>query len=493
MTNDREPASPRSRSALPASTLHLSALAILAAMSSVHCDDSSEDGSTASTTTQCTPGTGGTGPATGSGASNQGGRGATGGTGGSGAAPDNPLMASVKARIEKGQQTFRYDTFGDEAFWGGTLKLHTAIAGEANGGVGAGVSPTAALGLGLKVDAEALPAELVADIQAGKVDLEDPKTTLALLQLDAVVGVKGIFDGASLTSIGIQCALCHSTVDDSFAPGIGKRLDGWPNRDLNVGGIVSAAPDLTAVTTLLGVDLATLLDVLAGWGPGRFDAEVFLDGKAVRPDGKTGATLIPAAFGGSGVNLGTYTGWGSTTYWNAFVANLEMHGQGTFFDPRLEDATRFPIAAANDFGNVRNPTDLVTDKLADLHFYQLALEVPAPAPGSFDAAAADAGGALFAGKAKCATCHVPPLFTEPGWNLHTAEEIGIDDFQAQRSPEARYRTTPLRGLFTRQKGGFYHDGRFATLADVVAHYDTLGTLGLTDEEKGQLVEYLKSL
>jgi CxxC motif-containing protein (DUF1111 family) len=233
--------------------------------------------------------------------------------------------------------------------------------------------------------------------------------------------------------------------------------------------------------------------VLAGWGPGRFDAEVFLDGKAVRPDGKTGATLLPAAFGGSGVNLGTYTGWGSTTYWNAFVANLEMHGQGTFFDPRLEDATRFPIAAANDFGNVRSETDLITDKLADLHFYQLALEVPTPPPDSFDAAAADQGRALFAGKAKCATCHVPPLFTEPGWNLHTAEEIGIDDFQAQRSPEARYRTTPLRGLFTRSKGGFYHDGRFATLDDVVNHYDGFAALGLTAEEKAQLVQYLKSL
>jgi hypothetical protein len=496
MSNECAYPSQRSRSIFRSPVLQLSALAILAAGSLVHCDDSSEGnaGST-STSTQCPPGSGASGPATGAGATGAGGQasGGTAGMGGAGAAPVDPLLASVKQRLDKGRHTFRFETFGDEAFWGDTLKLHQAIAGADNGGVGAGVSPTAALGLGLKVDAAALPAQLVADIQANKVDLEDPKTTLALLELDAVVGVKGIFDAGNLTSIGIQCALCHSTVDDSFAPGIGNRLDGWPNRDLNVGAIVSAAPDLSAITSLLGVDQPTLLAVLAGWGPGRFDAEVFLDGKAVRPDGKTGATLLPAAFGGSGVNLGTYTGWGSTTYWNAFVANLEMHGQGTFFDPRLEDATRFPIAAANDFGNVRSETDLITDKLADLHFYQLALEVPTPPPDSFDAAAADQGRALFAGKAKCATCHVPPLFTEPGWNLHTAEEIGIDDFQAQRSPEARYRTTPLRGLFTRSKGGFYHDGRFATLDDVVNHYDGFAALGLTAEEKAQLVQYLKSL
>ncbi|MEJ7734141.1 MAG: hypothetical protein WKG00_33725 [Polyangiaceae bacterium] len=463
----------------------------------VHCD--SDDDGDGSTTTQCPPGTtasattGNTGGATGSGGSG-GTAGSSSGGGGSGAAPTDPLLASVAKRLERGREIFRFDTFGDEAFWGDTLQLHRAISGEANGGVGAGVSPTAALGLGLKVDAEALPAALVADIQAGNVDLEDPKTTLALLELDAVVGVTGVFDAnKNLTSMGIQCALCHSTVDDSFAPGIGKRLDGWPNRDLNVGAIISAAPDLSVVTTLLGVDKPTLLAVLAGWGPGKFDAEVFLDGKAVRPDGKTGATLIPAAFGGSGVNLGTYTGWGSTTYWNAFVANLEMHGQGTFHDARLEDATRFPIAAANDFGNVNVKPDLVTSKLGDLHFYQLALEVPVPPADSFDAALAMEGQALFDGKAKCATCHVPPLFTEPGWNVHTPEEIGIDDFQAERSPEGKYRTTPLRGLHARAKGGFYHDGRFETLADVVDHYDAHFATALTADEKTKLVEYLKSL
>ena len=487
------------RAALGSPTLRLASVLAGAALL-VHCDADGDDGGA---TTQCPPGNSssaasGTGGSASSGNGGNGGNGgmSTGGGGSGGGRPMDPLLASVAQRLERGREIFRSDTFGDEAFWGDTLKLHQAIAGDAHGGVGPGVSPTAALGLGLKVDAEALPAALVADIQAGNVDLEDPATTLALLQLDAVVGVSGIFDDQQqLVSMGIQCALCHSTVDDSFAPGMGKRLDGWPNRDLNVGGIVSASPDLSAVTTLLGVDQATLLAVLGGWGPGKFDAEVFLDGKAVRPDGKTGATLIPAAFGGSGVNLGTYTGWGSTTYWNAFVANLEMHGQGTFHDARLEDSVRFPIAAANDFGAITTAPadDKVTSKLADLHFYQLALEVPAPPPGSFDAAMAAEGQVLFDGKAKCATCHVPPLFTEPGWNLHTPAEIGIDDFQAERSPEQGYRTTPLRGLFTRAKGGFYHDGRFAALGDVVDHYDAHFATALSAAEKAKLVEYLKSL
>ena len=193
------------------------------------------------------------------------------------------------------------------------------------------------------------------------------------------------------------------------------------------------------------------------------------------------------------MNLGTWTGFGSTTYWNAFVANLEMHGQGTFYDPRLNDPIQFPVAARAGFGNVRNTPDLVTPKLAALHFYQLAIPAPAPPEGSFDSAAAGRGEAVFTGKANCASCHVPPLFTEPGWNMHTAAEIGIDDFQASRAPDRRYRTTPLRGLFTREKGGFYHDGRFATVRDVVDHYDVFFVLGLSEQEKSDLVEYLRSL
>lgn len=339
-----------------------------------------------------------------------------------------------------------------------------------------------------------MPGQLLALLRQGKVDLNDPATTLALLKLNAVIGVKGGFDShGQLKTVGIQCALCHSTVDNSFGPGIGRRLDGWPNRDLNVGAIMSLAPDLTPLTNALGVDAATVRAVLASWGPGKFDAELLLDGKAFRPDGGSAATLLPAAFGLAGVNLHTYTGWGSVTHWNALVANLEMGGRGTFYDPRLADAEKFPIAAARGAYNVRNSPDLVTAKLPALHFYQLALPAPEPPRGSYDATAAKAGRALFNGKAQCASCHVPPLFTEPGWNMHTAAEIGIDDFQAQRSPDERYRTTPLSGLFAREQGGFYHDGRFATYRAVVDHYDAHLKTNLSEGEKKNLIEYLKSL
>lgn len=406
----------------------------------------------------------------------------------------DPVQENALRMIEEGRQIFRHDTFGDEVFWGDALKMHQAIAGEANGGVGAGVSPNTALSVGLKVDMDALPAELVEQVQAGEVDLDDPATTLALLQLNAVVGVTGFFDDdGALESFGIQCALCHSTVDDAFAPGIGHRLDGWANRDLNVGAIINLSPDLSVVTDLIGVDDETLRTVLNSWGPGKFDAEVFLDGKAFRPDGGSAATLIPAAFNMAGVSLHTWTGWGSVTHWNAFVANLEMHGQGTFYDPRLNDAEQFPIAAAAGFGNVRNENDLITSKLASLQFYQLSLPAPIPPPDSFNPEAAARGAELFTGKAQCATCHVPPLFMEPGWPMHTAEEIGIDDFQSSRSPDQMYRTAPLAGLWTHTTGGFYHDGRFPTLLDVIGHYNIHFGLGLTAEEIDDLAQYLMSI
>ena len=293
--------------------------------------------------------------------------------------------------------------------------------------------------------------------------------------------------------MGIQCALCHSTVDNSLAPGIGHRLDGWANRDLNVGAIVALAPNLKPIADLLGVDEAIVRTVLNSWGPGHFDAELPMDGKAFRPDGKTAATLIPPAFGLAGVNLHTWTGWGSVTHWNAFVANLEMHGKGTFFDPRLNDVVKFPVAARAGFGNVRNQPDLITAKLGPLHFYQLGIPAPKPPAGSFDAEAAVRGKEVFNGPAKCATCHVPPLFTEPGWNMHTPADICVDEFQANRAPDGRYRTAPLKGLFSHTKGGFYHDGRFATLGEVVQHYQSCMNLGLSDSQALDLVEYLKSL
>jgi hypothetical protein len=407
---------------------------------------------------------------------------------------DAVVLNNAERMMKEGQEIFRYDTFGSEAFWGDALQLHKAIAGEKNGGVGGGVSPKTALSVGLKVDSHALPDSLKQQLKEGKVNLDDPATTVALLKLNAVVGVKGIFgkDG-SLQSIGLQCAFCHSTVDDSLAPGIGKRLDGWANRDLNVGAIISLAPNLKPFTDLLGVDATTLKKVLGSWGPGCFDAELDKDGKALRPDGKRACTLIPPAFGLAGVNLHTWTGFGSVPYWNAYVAATEMHGSGTFFDARLNKAEQYPVAAKSSSGNTRGKSDLVTSKLAALHFYQLAIPAPKPPSGSFATAEAARGNVIFNGKANCASCHVQPLFTEPGNNLHAPNEIGVDSWQADRSPTHMYRTAPLAGLWSHEKGGFYHDGRFATLREVIEHYDDFLKLGLTDQEKRELGEYLKSL
>lgn len=402
-------------------------------------------------------------------------------------------LANKKSMFEEGRDIFRYDTFGSEAYWGDQLKLHDAIKGEKNGGVGPGVGPTVALSVGLKVDTEKLAPEVLEAIKNGTVDMDDADTTLALLKADAVVGVKGIFVDDKLQSVGLRCAFCHSTVDNSFAPGLGKRLDGWPNRDLDVGAIVSIAPNLKPLVDALGVDEATVKAVLASWGPGRYDAELNMDGKAFRPDGKTGATLLPAAFGLAGVNLHTYTGWGSVTHWNAYVAVTQMHGQGNFYDPRLNDPAKFPLAVKNGTWNVRSEKDLVTSKLAALQFYQLSLVAPKPSSITFNRGMAKKGEKIFNGKAQCMTCHVPPLYTEPGWNMHTAEEIGIDDFQAKRSPDEKYRTTPLKGLFVREKGGFYHDGRFADYRAVIDHYNTLKTLDLSESEKVQLEHFLRSI
>jgi hypothetical protein len=430
---------------------------------------------------------------------------------------DAQIVGNANKLLIEGRKTFRFDTFGDEAFWGGQLRLHQAIAGVANGGVGPGISPATALSLGLKVDVDALPQPLINQLKQGKVNLNDPATTLALLRLNAVVGLKGFFQGNTLNSVGITCAICHSTVDNSFTFGIGHRLDGWANRDLDVGKIVAAAPDLSPFANLLGVSQATVRAVLNSWGPGKFDAELSLDGKAFNPQQVTdgvvtgtnvpGATLIPNAFGLAGYSEHTWTGsWGSVPYWNAFVANLEMHGVGRFFDPRLNNAAKFPIAAANGFGDLPHippDQDRITKKMAPLHFYQMAIPNPEPTAGvDFNVAAAERGDELFSGKAKCNDCHVEPLWTEPGWNLHTPAEIGIDSFQADRSPDGVYKTMNLAGVFIREnavfmnpanKGKYYHDGRFQTLLDVVNHYNTHFSLGLTAQEKTDLVEYLKSL
>ncbi len=407
---------------------------------------------------------------------------------------DRTISEHAQQLLNEGRQIFRFDTFGSESFWGDALQLHRAIAGGELGGIGQGVSPKTALTVGLKVDVDALPRDLVEQLKAGKVNLEDPATTIALLKLNSVVGVTGFFDNeGGMRSLGIQCALCHSTVDNSLAPGIGKRLDGWANRDLNVGAIVSLAPSLKPFTDLLGADEATVRKVLNSWGPGRYDAELDKDGKAFRPDGGQAGTLLPPAFGLAGVNLHTWTGYGSVPYWNAYVAVTQMHGSGTYFDERFNDQNQFPVSAKSGSGNSRGKPDLVTSKLAAFHFYQISIPAPVPPPGSFDKTAAERGKNIFTEKAKCATCHVPPLFTEPGHNLHAPSEIGIDAFQADRSPTHMYRTAPLAGLWTHQTGGFYHDGRFATLRDVIEHYDGFFKLKLTESEKSDLIEYLKSI
>ena len=393
---------------------------------------------------------------------------------------DSPFD-DVLRLVADGRQTFRFDTFGDEVFWGDTLRLHEALAQT---------TPRQALELGLKIDVEALSRRLAFDLRRGRVDLDDPANTVALLRQDAVVGVTGFFEGGQLVSVGTQCALCHSTVDDSLQPGVGRRLDGWANRDLDIGRIIASAPDLSVFEKLLGADTAAVKEVLEGWGVGKFDASLLLDGKTEGPKGLA-AVLIPPAFGLAGINLHTWTGWGSVPHWNALVANLEMGGQGTFVDRRLDDAGRFPIAAREGFSNVRRTPDRVTPKLPGLHLFQLALKAPRPPRRSFDASAAERGQEVFA--LRCASCHVPPIYTEPGHNLHAPSDIGIDAFQAERSPARGYRTSPLAGLWTHTKGGFYHDGRFETLDEVVNHYESVLGFTLSDAEQSDLVEFLKSL
>jgi hypothetical protein len=424
--------------------------------------------------------------------------------------------------IEQGRHTFRFDTFGDEAFWGGHLKLHETINH---------LTPRQALELGLKVDSQALPAAVIDAIKSGKVNLNDPTVTLLLIKLKAVLGVVGFFnENGTLKSVGLTCAVCHSTVDNSIAPSIGRRIDGLANRDLNVGAIAASAPNLQPVVDFLrladpGITADRVRAVLNSWGPGKFDAELFLDGKAFNPRQVTngvltgmhvpGATLLPNARGLAGHNLHTWTGgWGSVPYWNAFVAVDEMHGKGTFFDERFDNPEQFPIAAKARLGHVSTDpdSDRVTGKLAALQFYQLALPAIKPRPGvDFDPDAAERGDELFSGKANCNSCHREPLWTEPGWNQHSPVEMKIDGFEARRAPASidgqgravhGYRTMNLAGIFIRErglfmfprdKGRFYHDGRFRTLRDVVDSYDARFDLGLTNQEKHDLIEYLKSL
>ena len=355
--------------------------------------------------------------------------------------------------VAQGREIFRFDTFGDDSFWTDTLGLHRVIQ--------SGVSPATALSVGLKVDASVLPAGLLESA-----DLNDPATTVALLKLNAVVGVKGVVETVngkdSLMSVGITCALCHSTVDNSVAGGIGQRLDGWPNRDLNVGAIVALSPALQ--------DPATQA-VLTSWGPGKYDAYW-------NHDGQNNPTVIPPAYGLHEVALETFTGEGPVSYWNAYVAVTQMHGHGNFDDPRLGI-------------HIEQSPDLVTSKLPALREYQHSIAAPPPPAGSFDEAAAARGKALFTGQGRCSECHSGNALTDAGKRLHAPSEVGTDPTLAQRATTGLYRTTPLHGVW--QHPPYFHDGSAATLDDVVKHYDDLFQLNLTPEEQQDLVEYLKSL
>lgn len=360
--------------------------------------------------------------------------------------------------IAEGKEIFRFDTFGDETFWTDTLRMHEVIATQ--------VSPLLALAVGLKVDFDALPEAVKAGIANGSIDLNSPATTVALLSLDAVVGVKGEVEGTTLTSVGITCALCHSTVDNSFADGIGRRLDGWPNRDLDPGRIIALSPAITPAQAL----------VYNSWGPGRYDPRFNQDGLNI-------PVILPPAFGLRHVKRELYTGDDVVSYWNAYVAITQMHGHGTFVDPRINVS-------------VNNPPDLVSSKLDALRAYQFSLEAPEPAPGSFNAASARRGRAVFNGVAKCNRCHLGGALSDINANrLHSPDEVGQDGSYAARSVTKLYRTTPLRGLWhpPQLMGPYFHDGSAGTLEEVVDHYIGVFSIRLTDRQKADLVEYLKTL
>lgn len=360
--------------------------------------------------------------------------------------------------VAQGQAIFRFDTFGDETFWTDTLQMHTVIS--------TGVSPATALAVGLKVDVDALPAAVRAGIQDGSISLTDPATTVALLGLGAVVGIVGQVDNTTLTRVGVTCALCHSTVDNSFAPGIGARRDGWPNRDLNVGAIIALSPAVSAAQQ----------GVYNSWGPGMYDPRYNLDGLNL-------PVVLPPAFGLRHVAKETYTGDDDVSYWNAYVAITQMHGHGTFVDPRIGVS-------------VSNPPDLVSAKLPALRAYQLSIASPDAVAGSFDAAAATRGRAVFNGPARCVNCHMGVALSDiNAGRLHTGADVGQDPAYALRSVTKRYRATPLRGLWNPPQltGPYFHDGNATTLQDVVNHYVQLFGLSLTVRQRADLVEYLKTL
>jgi mono/diheme cytochrome c family protein len=383
--------------------------------------------------------------------------------------PAGRHSARTDRGIEKGRQIFRYDTFGDEQLWTDVLRMNEVVAT---------VDPMTALSVGLKVDVEALPGEIIAALQAGQVDLTDPAVTIELLRRNAVVGVRGEVNGSGqLTSLGITCALCHSSVDDSFAPGIGKRLDGWANTDLNVGAIVALSPALDAATK---AEFRT-------WGPGKYDPRHHaFDGTNIVPlNSPSLPIVIPSIYGLKGVGFETFSADGPISYWNAYVGVGQMGGRGNFSDPRIGL-------------HIAHTPDLVTPKLPALLDYQLSLQAPKPPKGSVDPVAANRGKHLFHNEARCVTCHLGPNFTDvlsgptPGKPfLHDPAEVGTEPFYAARTATKKYRTTPLRGLW--QHPPYFHDGSAPDLLAVVNHYDRHLGLNLTEAQKADLVQFLKSL
>ena len=361
------------------------------------------------------------------------------------------------ALVAQGKDIFRHDTYGNEVFWTDTARMHEVITSA--------VSPRVALSVGLTVDADALPQAVKDAIAAGQVDLDDPATTVTLLKLHSVVGLHGTVESIggkdSLVRVGITCALCHSRVDNSLAPGIGKRVDGWAATDLDVGAIVALSPAIPA----------GLKAIMRSWGPGKYDPRI-------NQDGQNTPIVIPPAYGLHGVALETYTGEGPVSYWNAYVAVTQMHGRGSFEDSRLG----ISVSA--------NP-DLVTSKLPALAEYQLSLAAPAN-PGVVDQVAAARGKAVFEGVGRCAECHLPgQQFTDVSkGRLHQPAETGMDPAYAARTATKRYRTTPLRGLW--QHPPYFHDGSAATLEAVVAHYDRVLSLGLTSQQEADLTAYLRT-
>ena len=375
-------------------------------------------------------------------------------------------IPETQGNPQHGREIFRYDTMGDEQLWTTFLRMNEVVGM---------LRPVDALEAGLKVDSQALPPAVIRALKAGAVDLESPAVTLALLRLNAVVGVIARVNAAgTVETVGITCALCHSQVDNSLAQGVGRRLDGWPNRDLNVGGIIAMSPALNDMQR----------GVFNSWGRGKFDPRLHaFDGKGFRPlNDTTFPVVIPPAYGLRDVGFETFTADGPISYWNNYVGVTQMGGHGDFSDPRI------PLLINQD------PPDLVTPKLPALFAYQRQLKAPAPPRGSYNIFAARRGERVFNTVAGCAECHIAPTYTDVMRGsplLHDPIEVGAEPEYASRSVTKKYRTSPLAGIW--QHPPYFHDGSAPDLSAVVARYESARGISLTPRQRVDLIEFLKSL